>query len=584
MKDLQAEWSALLFDALAASGVTDLVISPGSRSTPFVLAALAQPRLRCAEVIDERSAGFYALGLAKAYDRPTALLCTSGSAGAHYFPAVIEAQASHTPLVVLTADRPLELQGCAAPQTIDQVKLFSGFVRGFFELGDPQADVAGWRGARRTIAQAVLRARWPEPGPVHLNLRARKPLEPRPAATDTERSLALAIRAARATPLVETYPAKAMPSDDGLEALAGRLARAERPLFVCGPGPLSQTHARGAIAALASHSGAVVLAEAGSQLRFGGCGDADCFEALLSSEQFRARATPDLVLQLGAPATSTALERWLDSEAKGAERWVAAPHGWNDPDSRATGVVFGALADIAAGLSQRPSGRSGSSWPRLWREAETIAEQALDEITDTPELSEPAAVRTTVRSLAPGEILMIGNSLPIREVDLTCPGHFANCLVLTQRGANGIDGLISGAAGAAASGRRVTLLLGDVSLLHDMGGLLTAARTRAALTVVVLQNHGGRLFEDLPLSAAGVGDAMAYFTTPHVIQFGPAAELYGLAYRRCTTVEALQQALREARDEPRPMLIEAVVPDRGLSSFREALAARLSPSLASRWP
>ena len=235
LRDPLTEWSELLVDSLAKAGVRDVVLSPGSRSTPFVLAAAKHPLLRCFDVIDERSAAFFALGQAKAAGRPSLVLCTSGSAGTHYFPAVIEAAMSFTPLLLLTADRPLELQDGAAPQTIDQLKLFGDHVRGFFELGLPDLAAGPLRALRRRVVQSVHAAQWPTPGPVHLNARARKPLEPQAAANDSEREMAQRAQALAATPIPHVHGARMVPSPEGLDALASRLASAERPLIVAGP-------------------------------------------------------------------------------------------------------------------------------------------------------------------------------------------------------------------------------------------------------------------------------------------------------------------------------------------------------------
>ncbi|HRI55183.1 MAG TPA: 2-succinyl-5-enolpyruvyl-6-hydroxy-3-cyclohexene-1-carboxylic-acid synthase, partial [Pseudomonadota bacterium] len=233
--NLLAEWARLLLGSLAAAGVREVVVSPGARSTPFVCAAHAEPQLRCWDVIDERAAAFFALGQARVTGRPSLLICTSGTAGAHYLPAVIEAGAAHLPLLVLTADRPFELQDCGAPQTIDQIKLLGGHARRFFELGMPDPSDLSLRALRRLAAQAVLTTTWPTPGAVHLNARARKPLEPQSVHTSDEVALRARVDELLQAPLLRAYPPRAVPAPAGVAAAAQLCRSARRGLIICGP-------------------------------------------------------------------------------------------------------------------------------------------------------------------------------------------------------------------------------------------------------------------------------------------------------------------------------------------------------------
>ncbi|HTY97369.1 MAG TPA: thiamine pyrophosphate-dependent enzyme, partial [Solirubrobacteraceae bacterium] len=292
---------------------------------------------------------------------------------------------------------------------------------------------------------------------------------------------------------------------------------------------------------------------------------------------FRAGPAPDLVIQLGAPPTSGALSAYLAGQA-GLERWVATAHGWIDPDSFAGELVVGAPAAVAVGLVERLADRprAPSPWQRRWQGAEELAQRAIDEFL-VGDLSEGAAVRVVGGALEPGATLFAGNSLAIREVDLFC--RHLDGPVLCQRGANGIDGLISGAAGAASTGGRVTLLLGDVSFLHDVGGLWAARLAGAALTVVVLQNHGGRIFEDLPLGRSGAADAMGHFTTPHDLGLAPAASLYGLDYHRARTAGHLRAALAAAPERERARLVEVELPRVGLEPVRRRIIDRIAGEL-----
>ena len=589
--DLQTTWASLILQSLAEAGVTELVLSPGSRSTPFVLAAVREPRFHCTDAIDERTAAFFALGQAKATGRPTLLLCTSGSAATHYFPAVIEAAYSHTPLLILTADRPFELQNSGAAQTIDQTRLFGPHARGFIELGLPDGSALSLRALRRQVAQAVALSIWPSPGPVHLNARARKPLEPHSAQTEADRAAAGTAHELGRTAFPRIHPPKREPSPDGIAAIAASLRRAKRGLIFCGPMPLYRHGALRPILDLAARLSFPLLAEAPSQLRFLqgaqpplGLDPCDGFGVFLGTETFLApAAAPDLVLQLGGTPTSSAWERYLGAHPS-CERWIIAPHGWNDPLSSASGWLVGEPEEAAVAFARQLGDPEETAERVRWRERFAAANRAAWRATDAilaegGVLNEPLAVRSIARSLPAGGVLAIGNSLPVRELDAFCRWDTTACPVWSQRGANGIDGLVSGAAGVASTGKDVTLLLGDVSLLHDLGGLALARQSRR-LTIAVLQNRGGRIFEELPLAAspefAGVA---AHFTTPHDLDLAPAAALYGLGYRRAETLAGLEQALAPAT--PRPLLVEVVLPPRSVLEVGRAVAVRFAAELTN---
>ena len=523
--NLLTEWSRLLMVSLADAGVTEVVLSPGSRSTPFMVAAEREPRLRCHDSIDERAAAFFALGLARVTGRPAALLCTSGTAAAHYYPAVIEASLADVPLVVVTADRPLELQDCGAAQTIDQVKLYGDYVRRFYELGTPDAAPSALAGVRRLVAQAVHFACAPVGGPVHLNARARKPLEPVEAGTDEERALAAHVDRLLQQPLVVAHAPASHPDLDAVALVAERCRATDRGLIVAGPGPLANAGESSAVAELSRRTGFPVLAEATSQLRLAARHDiarCDGFDAALRSARFRRSARPDIVVQVGGTPVSTGWERYA-AEHQGVTRVVVSPQAWHDPDGTATDLLLGDLGrSLDALVAALDADTAPTEWSGLWVEVDRMVWAAVDAelASGDDELSEGGAVRTVVERVPAGSLLMVGNSLPIREVDTFCPSGTADVGVLSQRGANGIDGLVAGAAGSAAGAaddRPVTLLLGDISLLHDLGGLALGRGLDVPLVVVVLQNYGGRIFEQLPLAtAAGLpAGAMEHVVTPH---------------------------------------------------------------------
>lgn len=585
------EWARLLVETLAATGVRDVIISPGSRSTPLVWAALEQPELRCRVLIDERAAGFFALGQARLSGVPSALICTSGSALANYLPAVAEAALSATPLIVLSADRPYELMDCGAAQTFDQVKLFEGFTRNFCDLGTPDESPAALSGLQRAVAQAVHAARFPVPGPVHLNARARKPLEPRPAQTVEERALREHV-----TRLIARKPATAerpavLPSPHVLDALARACHGAERGLLVCGPLPLGDPGASvppSALLELARVTGFPVLCEATSQVRFAAEHDAtlcDAFDWLCRSESFQQGAAPDLILQFGRPPTAGSYEPFLTRHAS-VPRYVIAPYDWPDPSAHATSLVRGDASSVVHGLCARlrERARAPRAWSQRWARANELAWDVIEqELSREPALCEAAAVRGVIAALPAGSVLCVGNSLPVRELDWFCRATERRLQVCSQRGLNGIDGLISSAAGVASlADTETTLLVGDVSFLHDVGGLFAARELNRPLTIVVLNNDGGRIFEQLPVlrgSSGPVPDARAWLT-PHGLPLEHASRLYGLAHTRVSTLDALQTALH-GKTGPGARVIEVCVSGRSTSALLGAISERLEPALAS---
>lgn len=593
--NLHIAWARLFLHAAASSGVTEVVLSPGSRSTPLAVAAATTPGLRVHVVVDERSAGFFALGQARVTGRPSLLICTSGTAGAHYLPAVIEAHQSFVPMLVVTADRPWELQDAAAPQTIDQLKLFGGFARHFAELGVPDPSPGALAAVPRIAGQAVARSLAPTPGPVHINARFRKPLDPASGvAAEPWQPLVDALMARGAARI---FPPASAPPEAAVAELAERIARAERGLIVCGPSPITSASGRARILDLARATGFPLLCEATSQIRFGGDlrGVVTCsaFDALLRAPELRALGAPDLILELGAPPTSSGYAALL-ARGPRAPRFVVTPHGYNDPNGDAEALVLADPAAVAAALvarlpeGPRPPSRFAMALARADQEVQALATRVLE--ADARSLSEGAIARAVVAGCPEGSLLVIGNSTPVRDIDAYAPAAARALDVLHQRGASGIDGLVSGAAGAASvSARPVTLLLGDLSLLHDLTGLAQARKAEGPLVIVVVQNGGGRIFEQLPIASSplpspspgafaaalpapasdhgsdAVGEATAgiferCFATPEPVDFERAATAFGVAYARAETQGALDRALAEAWARPSASLIEAVAP------------------------
>jgi 2-succinyl-5-enolpyruvyl-6-hydroxy-3-cyclohexene-1-carboxylate synthase len=589
---LQAAWSEWLIEALCASGVRRAVVSPGSRSTPLVLAMArfeAEGQLEASVVTDERVAGFVALGQAKMSGVPTLLVCTSGTAGAHYLPAVIEASLSATPLIVVTADRPPELQSRGANQTIDQTDLFGRHVRMSFDLGIPDPDPRACEGLIRTAARAVQASFAPNPGPVHLNARFRKPLQVDTADPPEVNDLRSRIEGAFASGLPRPRSLRLAPDPHDLDELARRIRRVRRGVVLAGPASISSPVSHSALARFLELSGFVLLPEATSQLRFGVPGGlvCDAFEPLFGARPGHRPLEPDFVLQIGGAPTGRGLSRWLASDSA-PERVVISRSGYPEAFNRASDVWLTDPVLVLAGLAERLngigpeadwSGRAVSECSRIW--------EALDGLLAGADgFPEPAAVRAAVEAVPPGGLLALGNSLPVREVDLFCPSSSRSIAVLSQRGASGIDGGISAAAGAVeVSGFPTVLLLGDVSFQHDVGGLAAARDLQAPLAIVVLRNGGGRLFDLLPIRDLRGGAAKLYerfFLTPPVVEPAAVATGFGIPSIEAGTAAELSDAIADASSRAGATVVESRVDGDSSASWIGSLievAERSSPHL-----
>lgn len=588
--NLHIAWARLFLRGLATAGVREVVISPGSRSTPLVLAAAMEPSVRCHVIVDERSAGFFALGQARVTGRPTVLICTSGTAGAHYLPAVMEARYGGIPLIAVTADRPWEAYDCGSSQTVDQVKLYGQQVQGYFELGLPDASPTAMRAVVRIAAQAVHRSRWPVPGPVHVNARFRKPLEPaRETNTEPWQSEWECAMTAGAPTMDEP---KFEPSDVAVERLARRLAQSRRPVIACGPsfGPVDGGRLREGIATLARRIGAPIFAEATSQVRFGlsspevlVCG---AFDALLRDHGFRSNHVPDAILEVGMPPVSSGYASWLDVH-RNVPRFVVAPYGWHDPWGTARAMVFGDPVEVVWRLVRAlETVRCGPSegWLDVFCRAERRAWACVASELESSEWTEGSIAHCIVESVPPETVVVVGNSNPVRDLDTYCAPSSRSVTVLHQRGASGIDGLVSAAAGTrSVCDRPVVLLLGDLSLLHDVTGLNAARRVGGPLVVVVVQNQGGRIFEQLPIGDRPELSEVVeeYFVAPQGLDFSHAAEMFGVKYRRVHTTSELTAALREGLSESTPWLVEALVNPREGVRRRKELWRKVSEELQS---
>jgi 2-succinyl-5-enolpyruvyl-6-hydroxy-3-cyclohexene-1-carboxylate synthase len=542
--DVTTAFATVLVDEWARAGVTDAVVAPGSRSAPLALALARDDRVRVHVVVDERSAAFFALGLGRASGRPAVVCCTSGTAGAHFHPAVIEADLSAVPLLVCTANRPPELLDTGAGQTIDQHHLFGRSVRWFAAPGPPDAIPGAGEVWRSTAARAVAASLGPPAGPVHLDLAFREPLVPSTPAWSKGGSQIPAGRPGGAPWTSSRQPQRRLASA-AIEALAARARGVERGLIVAGWG--SNTTPRSA-AALASALGWPLLADPISNLREGPHA-VSTYDALLRVERFATSHRPDLVVRIGAPLTSKVATAWLDPSV---DQIVVDPDArWLDPHRAARERLAvdaePLLSDLVAALGVA---NCESPWLADWRAAELCARSAIDAHLDGDDVPFDARVARDVYAAVPdGGALLVASSMPVREVEWFAAPR-AGATVYANRGANGIDGLVSTTLGVAAGREAPTVgLLGDLAWLHDTNGLLGAtelAARGANAAFVVLDNGGGGIFHFLPTSALSELDAL--FVTPQSVGLVALAHAHGLDARRIVRASEVGPSVRAALD------------------------------------
>ena len=547
-------WASVLVETLARLGLKTAVISPGSRSTPLTVAFASHPQLQAIPILDERSASFFALGVAKASGQPTVLVCTSGTAGANYFPALIEAYESEIPLIVLTADRPPELRGCASGQTIDQQKLFGRYVRHYLEAALPETTVEQLCYLRQVTAHAWRSCCWPVPGPVHLNLPFRDPLAPVP--TGAAADLAEVIDDQFFDHL-ELLSAPALRAQQGSElepTALSKLGQTERGLIIAGPAhpPDPQAYCR-AIATLSRLLGWPVLADGLSPLRNHASLNPHLitsYDLLLRHDHHAQALAAHQVLQLGALPTSKVLRQWL--QQTDPLRWIVDVRDRNkDPlHGRALAVPW-SLAALVAALDTSPSEslRTISPYGQAWLERDASARQRLAaQLTLLPELFEGKLSWQLPQLLPPETPLVIANSMPVRDIEWFLPLNDTGLRPYCSRGANGIDGTLSTAMGVAQNFGRAVLLTGDLALLHDSNGLLNASQRDFHLTILLINNQGGGIFETLPI-AAFEPPFEAFFAMPQTVDFAALAAAHNVEYARISSWLLLQEQLATLPDQ-----------------------------------
>ena len=546
---LNLRWALALLDGLVAGGMRHLVISPGSRSTPLVLAAQRQPSIEPTVILDERSAAFFALGAASASGRAAGLLCTSGSALAHWFPAVIEASESEIPLILLSADRPPELRGWGANQTIDQSRFFGVHVRAFHDPGPPEDSPNSLKmiHALGIRAAAMSQGHWP--GPVHLNLPFREPLVPGPNC--------LAEAADRPGP---PRPADDWSIQEGLIApnleTPARLRGSPRPdlskrlrgrgLICCGPGNWNPDGAA-ALWRLATRLGLPVLCDPLSGLRFGPASEhrVTRYDSLLRHPRTATALKPDWIMRFGRAPVSKTLLGWL---ADIPTILVDPGRGWSDPTHDVQLRISAEPSEFCDWLAASDLDDMDPEWLARWIAAEIRLERFATDYLDQAPWCEGQLIRDLLAHLPEEEGLLCANSMPIRQLDTWSGSRPQRLSVFGNRGASGIDGQGSTLAGLNAGGTPTTGLLGDLSFLHDLSGLIELGELERPC--IVLNNGGGRIFDYLPQH--GLPEFERLWRTPVAVDLGALARTFGIAHRAVSNAMEFREALSDTIQDDQP--------------------------------
>lgn len=532
-------WTKIFVNRLANLGVKYVCISPGSRSTPLTLSFAEEERIKKYVIVDERSSGFFALGLANQTNSPVVLVTTSGTATAELYPAVIEAYQQRIPLIVCTADRPPELLNTGANQTINQNNLYKNHIYGYFDAGAPDSSKDSLYHINSTSLRTFNISM--NEGPVHINFPFRKPFEPESFTDEIEEALI--------NPLLikenESLSPKSFKNSSDFKHLTDKFQKIKKGLFVVGPGKYAPEFSE-QLTQISEKLGYPVITDGASNLRFGNRNFITNSSAFLKSDKFRDSYDPELIIHFGAAPTSNLMLRFF-AESK-AEKYLINEQGdWQDPSNTAKQIIALSPSQFGSALNELIQQKNeNSDWLNVFLETQSISQKIKENFLRESDISfEGKLVSEVFRLLPENTNLMLGNSMPVRDVDLFGKSD-KQLNIFANRGASGIDGLNSTALGIAAESENPTVLLvGDLGFFHDSNGLQTAYKYGVPLTIIIIDNNGGGIFGMLPI--AGNKDYFEqYFKTPLNIDFSHLAKLYQAEYYLIKNTNELEEKLVSA--------------------------------------
>lgn len=573
-------WARLIVEELVRSGVTGFHISPGSRSAPLALAVAENPRARRFVHFDERGAAFHALGHAAATKTPSALICTSGTAAANYFPAIVEASSTRVPLIVLTADRPPELLACGANQSVDQVRLYGAYTRWEQTLPTPSLEIPP-EVVLTTIDQAVYRCMRSPAGPVHLNVMLREPLAPISTGQEFGTYLSSVRTWSNSPSPYSTYGGMRIGNDANVLRESLERIDATRHGFLV-VGKLDSREESDAVLKLARALNWPTLPDVTSGLRLGDIRTPliHYFDQLLNSERFRRLFHPQTILHLGGPITSKRFLRQLETNPPPNYILINDHPLRQDPAHRVTLRGELSVADFCGAISPAVTRKGEDSWLYPFRRGSMRVMELVQAFVDRDAaLTEIAVAQLTSRHLREGDLLFLGNSMPIRDMDMFGFAGGAPVRVAANRGASGIDGCVATAVGwSHGSGRSVTAILGDLAALHDLNSFSLAPKDGAPVIFVIINNNGGGIFHFLPV-ASFPEHFESTFGTPHGAGFEPVAAMFGLEYAQPRSKISFVEAYQQARDRGISTLIEVVTDREENFHVHRALQATIVEAL-----
>ncbi len=556
-------FSRAFIDELARSGLRHACICPGSRSSPLTISLAQQKAIKTWVHLDERSAAFFALGIAKALGEPVAVVCTSGTAAANFHPAVAEARYSRAPLLVITSDRPPELSEWGAAQIIDQIGMYGAHVKWAVNMPTPEVTPDLLRYVRAVACRVYDTSRATVAGPVHVNIPFREPLVPVKVEQNFPSNIAAEAGVAwggrdNGQAYVKASSGVVAPGRAAIERIAADLRAIERGIIVCGP----QTEATpGQIVGMASRLGYPVLADPLSQMRTGKHDKGlvvSSYDTFLKDPSIAGNFVQEAVLRFGDIPTSKPVLQLLE-KANSARQIVVRSGGWSDPSHMASDVIHADPGLVCEGLgSAFGQPRKQTAWLKEWLSLDASVKAAVKKHLDGMEEFFEGKVFSELADMLPeGGAIFAGNSMPVRDMDAFLPSTEKTIRCMSNRGVNGIDGVVSTALGASAVLKeRLVLVIGDISFYHDMNGLLAAKRYGLNATIIVVNNDGGGIFSFLP--QANHPDVFEeYFGTPHGMEFRPAAELYGLSYAKVKTWRDFRDCVSKSFSTPGTSIIEA---------------------------
>ncbi|KAF0816385.1 MULTISPECIES: 2-succinyl-5-enolpyruvyl-6-hydroxy-3-cyclohexene-1-carboxylic-acid synthase [unclassified Cytobacillus] len=549
---------------LVKSGVEDVVVSPGSRSTPMAMVMAEHPELRVHIHVDERSAAFFALGLAKASKKPAALLCTSGTAAANYYPAIVEARYSRVPLIVLTADRPHELRDVGAPQAIDQIHLYGNNVKWFVEMAPPEKSEEMLRYARAVCARAASAAMSSPAGPVHLNFPFREPLVPHLDRAD------LFELSERTEGYVNIQGGKLSLPIEEYKELAEVLNSAKRGIIICGQ--LEKSGFPDAVIRLAEKLNFPVIADPLSQLRSGhhdGSFIIDTYDTFLKIDDAKKALKPDVIIRFGAMPVSKPLSIFMKENSSARQIIVDGGGGWRDPALISTEMIHCDELQFCESVFPYLITPNNDEFFALWKKINDLTRLKLADIKQVEQLSEGKLFYQLAEILPEGSTLFVGNSMPIRDLDTFFHVNQKGIRVMANRGANGIDGTVSTALGAGMSSKPLYLVLGDLTFFHDLNGLIASKQYGIDINILLINNNGGGIFSFLP-QANFPNNFEKLFGTPLDLDFSHAIKMFGGEYDLITDWEHFLSAFKRNLDRPGLKVMEITTNrERNLTEHRE---------------